>query len=61
MEACNYLHALVALAPEPNDIRDWEGHIGGPDAVEKRKISFPCLESNHNLSAVRPVSDVFLE
>jgi hypothetical protein len=37
-------------------IGGWVGHRVGLHAVEKRKISCPCRESNRDSSTVRPVA-----
>jgi hypothetical protein len=41
-------------APATHPIGDWVGPGAGLDAVEKRKISCPCRESNPGHSASRP-------
>jgi hypothetical protein len=57
MEVSGQLHA-PALPPRKRPAATyWIGGWGSPradlDAVEKRKISFPCRESNSNFSAIQ--------
>jgi hypothetical protein len=60
MEVSGQPHALAALLPgkEPTVPIElnagWDSRVGF-DAVEKRKFSFPCRESNPNSPAVRPI------
>jgi hypothetical protein len=60
MQVSDQLHVPVALppgrAPGTHWIGDWVGLKAGLDAVEKRKISCACQESNPNYLAVQPVA-----
>jgi hypothetical protein len=61
MEVSGQFQAPAALLPGPRDpgtqrIGGWVGPRGGLDAIEKRKISYSCQESNSDSSAIQPVS-----
>jgi hypothetical protein len=42
--------------PVAHWIEDWEGPKGDLEAVGKRKIRYPCQESNPNFSVVQPLA-----
>jgi hypothetical protein len=57
MEVCGQLHALVVLpggtAPGTHCIGGWVGPRVDLDAVDSRKISCPCRESNSGSMVVQ--------
>jgi hypothetical protein len=60
MEVTGQLHALVALPPRERShathwIKGQEAPRASQDAVEKRKISYPCWESNPDSTGVQPI------
>jgi hypothetical protein len=54
MEMGGQFHAPAASPPGTHLIVGCEGTRAGLDSVEKRKISFPCLESNLSRPAHSP-------
>jgi len=47
---------LKEWAPGTDRIRSWVGTTDGLDALESRKISWSCLESNSHFAVFQPVA-----
>jgi hypothetical protein len=61
MDVNGQFHEVAALipgesAPLPAEEEGWMGTRPGLDAMEKRKVSFPCQKSNHDSLEVQPIA-----
>jgi hypothetical protein len=54
--SCPCRFTAEEAAPGTHCIGSWVDPRASPDIMEKRKIPFPCQESNHDYSGVQPVA-----